>query len=141
MKRSPKWFASKAPWPDEAVRADAINDALMGNGLDSTVEDENAGGRVGIRIRFHRCRFAIEVKRTVSFRDDDALVADYGVQATQYTSTDVPVAILAVADYHRRSVRMDLPATFYRPLTARPDLSPARSHHHPHPGDRLDPFH
>ncbi|WP_312674582.1 hypothetical protein [Microbacterium sp.] len=111
-KRSPKWFASEKPWPEEAVLADAINDALMGGGLDSTVEDENAGGRGDIRIRFARCRFAIEVKRTVRLRDDERLVTDYGAQAVQYASTDVPVAILAVADYHRREVRLDLPAVF-----------------------------
>lgn len=110
--RSPKWFASKKPWPKEAVLADAINDALMAGGFDSTVEDENAGGRVDIRIRFARCRLAIEVKRTVRLRDDETLVTDYGAQAVQYASTDVPVAILAVADYHRRKVRLDLPATF-----------------------------
>lgn len=111
-KRSPVWFASKQPWPEEAVLADALNDVLMLSGLDSTVENENAGGRVDIRIRFDRCRLAVEVKRTVQFRDDAKLVSDYGAQAAQYASTDVPVAVLAVADYHRRKVRLDLAATF-----------------------------
>ncbi|WP_209372099.1 hypothetical protein [Brevibacterium renqingii] len=110
--RSSKWFALEEPWPKEHVLADDMNAALFGSGLNSSVERENAGGRVDIAVLFPRCRISIEVKRTVKRRDDDTLIADFGTQTIQYASTDVPVAILAVADYARRATRLDLPAVF-----------------------------
>lgn len=111
--RSPKWFGSAKPWPKEHVLADDLNDSLFGSGLESSVERDNAGGRVDIEIRFSRCHINIEVKRTAKNRDDARLVADFGDQATQYASTDIPIAVLAVADYYRRSTRLDLAAAFH----------------------------
>lgn len=113
--RLPPWMARSQPWPEEHELADDLNTALTMSGRDSVVELPNvAGGRVDIAVRFDgRCTHYIEVKTVDQDRSDDDLVGDFGTQAVQYAATNVPVAILVVADYVSRQTRRDLTGAFH----------------------------
>lgn len=112
--RLPPWMARHQPWPEEHELADDLNTALIMAGRDSVVELPNvAGGRVDIAVRFdNRCTLYIEVKTVDRDRSDDQLVDDFGAQAVQYAVTNVPVAMLVVADYVPRLIRRDLTGAF-----------------------------
>lgn len=116
--RLPQWMARSQPWPEEHELADDLNTALTMAGRDSAVELANvAGGRVDIAVRFdRRCTLYIEVKTVDQDRSDEDLVVDFGTQAVQYAATNVPVAILVVADYVPRLTRRDLTGAF--PVTS-----------------------
>lgn len=113
--RLPPWMVRSQPWPAEHVLADHLNDFLRAAGRDAFVELPNiAGGRVDIAVTFDsRCTFYIEVKTVDEDRSDDELVDDFGTQAIQYAVTDIPVAILVVADYFARMIRRDLSGAFH----------------------------
>lgn len=113
--RLPPWMAHGQPWPEEHELADDLNAALTMAGRDSVVELPNvAGGRVDIAVRFdRRCTLYIEVKTVDRDRSDDDLVDDFGAQAVQYAVTNIPVAILVVADYVPRLTRRDLTGAFH----------------------------
>lgn len=112
--RLPQWMARGQPWPEEHKLADDLNSALIMAGRDSVVELPNvAGGRVDVAVRFdRRCTLYIEVKTVDQDRSDDHLVNDFGAQAVQYAVTNIPVAILVVADYFPRMTRRDLKGAF-----------------------------
>lgn len=112
--RVPPWMAKHQPWPPEHELADDLNSALRQSGRDSMVERPDvAGGRVDIVVTFPRCRICIEVKSVDQDRTDSELVDDFGTQAVQYAVTDIPVAILVVADYVPRVTRQDLKAAIH----------------------------
>ena len=113
--RAAPWFAGdKKTWPLEHELADDLNTCLRMFGLNSFVEVPNvSGGRVDIAVTFDRCTVFIEVKRTDEDQSDSDLVASYGTQAATYASSDIPVAFLVVADYWRRTTRLDLPGAFH----------------------------
>lgn len=114
QKRTTPWLRSDAPWPEEHEIADDLNRALRLVGFNSWVEVPNvAGGRVDIIIQFQRCRLIIEAKRIARSLGNDKIVEKYGDQAVQYAATDIPVAMLLVADYSRRSTRIDLDGCFW----------------------------
>jgi len=108
--RLPPWMVRGQPWPEEHELADDLNMALVMAGRDASVELSNvAGGRVDIAVTFSgRCTFYVEVKTVDQDRTDEQLVDDFGTQAVQYAATNIPVAILAVADYVPRKIRRDL---------------------------------
>ena len=112
--RLPAWMAPGQPWPAEHVLADDLNVKLVMAGRDSVVELPNvAGGRVDIAVKFGgRCTVYIEVKTVDRDRTDAEIVDDFGTQAVQYAVTDIPVALLVVADYVPRSIRRDLNGAF-----------------------------
>lgn len=113
--RAAPWFAGhEKAWPLEHELADDLNTCLRMFGLNSFVEVPNvSGGRVDIAVTFDRCTLFIEVKRTDEDQSDSDLVVSYGSQAATYASTDVPTAFLVVADYWRRTTRLDLAAAFH----------------------------
>ncbi|KQR66499.1 hypothetical protein [Frigoribacterium sp. Leaf172] len=113
--RLPPWMVLGQPWPEEHELADDLNSKLVMAGRDSAVELPNvAGGRVDIALTFaDRCTIYIEVKTVDKDRSDDELVVDFGAQAVQYAVTNIPVAILVVADYVPRKIRRDLTAAFH----------------------------
>lgn len=112
--RLPPWMVQGQPWPAEHELADDLNTALVMAGRDAAVERANvSGGRVDIAVTFlGRCTIYIEVKTVDQDRSDDDLVDDFGTQAVQYAATDIPVAILVVADYVPRQIRRDLTGAF-----------------------------
>lgn len=112
--RLPPWMAKGQPWPEEHQLADDLNVALLMAGRDAAVERPNvAGGRVDIAVTFPgRCTIYIEVKTIDQDRTDEQLVDDFGTQSVQYAATNIPVAILVVADYVPRKIRRDLTGTF-----------------------------
>jgi len=96
-------------YPKEHVLSDALSGWLCANGLRAQIEVINiGGGEVDLAVRFSDHSFYIEVKRVLSKEEDDAATAHYGDQASQYAATDVPIVFLALLDYARRSVRIDL---------------------------------
>ncbi len=113
--RLPPWMARSQPWPEEHELADDLNTALTMAGRDSVVELPNiGGGRVDIAVRFDgRCTLYVEIKTVDQDRSDEDLVDDFGTQAVQYAVTDIPVAILVVADYFPRRTRRDLMGAFH----------------------------
>jgi len=113
--RLPAWMVRSQPWPAEHKLADDLNAALTMAGRDSVVEQPNvAGGRVDIAVSFRgRCTVFIEVKTVDQDRSDDELVKDFGTQAVQYAATNIPVAVLVVADYVPRNIRRDLKGAFH----------------------------
>lgn len=107
--RLPPWMAKGQPWPEEHELADDLNVALIMAGRDAAVEVSNvSGGRVDIAVTFPRCTIYIEVKTVDQDRTDEQLVSDFGAQAVQYAATNIPVALLVVADYVPRARRRDL---------------------------------
>jgi hypothetical protein len=113
--RLPPWMVRSQPWPAEHELADDLNTALVMAGRESVVEQPNvAGGRVDIAVTFRgRCTVFIEVKTVDQDRADDELVEDFGTQAVQYAATNIPIALLVVADYVPRIIRRDLQAAFH----------------------------
>lgn len=105
---------SKAPFPKEHLLADGLNDHLLFAGLPSQIERTDVGGgRVDIALQFARFQLFIEVKRELTVRSDSDLFASYADQAVQYAATDVPLAFLAVLDFSRHAVRVDLEHAFW----------------------------
>lgn len=96
-------------YPREHVLSDALTFWLSANGLRAQIELVNiGGGEADVAVRFTDESFYIEVKRVLSREDDEAATDHYGDQASQYAATDVPIVFLALLDYARRSVRVDL---------------------------------
>jgi Holliday junction resolvase-like predicted endonuclease len=96
-------------YPKEHVLSDALSFWLSATGLRAQIELVNiGGGEADLAVRFTDESFYIEVKRVLSREDDEAATDHYGDQASQYAATDVPIVFLALLDYARRSVRVDL---------------------------------
>lgn len=105
---------SEAPFPAEYHLADGLNDRLLSHGLPSQIERTDVGGgRVDIALQFARFQLFVEVKRELTVRSNVDLFASYADQAVQYAGTDIPLAFLAVLDFSRHEVRVDLDHAFW----------------------------
>ena len=105
---------SEPPFPKEHNLADGLNDRFLAAGLPSQIERTNTGGgRVDIALQFDRFRLCIEVKRELTSRTDADLFVSYADQAVQYASTSVALAFLAVLDFSKHLVRVDLDHAFW----------------------------
>jgi hypothetical protein len=104
----------KPPFPKEHNLADGLNDRFLAAGLPSQIErTDTGGGRVDIALQFDRFQLYVEVKRELTSRADADLFASYASQAVQYASTSVALAFLAVLDYSKHLVRVDLDHAFW----------------------------
>lgn len=113
----------KLPWhrnPDEGTAPEAaLADFLAlsiqtATGMRTHVEIPNiGGGRADVVIPIGMEQFVIEVKRITSSRTNDALTADFGPQASEYTKTSAPFAFLGVLDLTAHTSRLDIGDSFW----------------------------
>lgn len=104
----------KPPFPKEHKLADGLNDRFLAAGLPSQIErTDTGGGRVDIALQFDRFHLYVEVKRELASRTNADLFASYADQVVQYASTSVALAFLAVLDFSKHPVRVDLDHAFW----------------------------
>ena len=105
---------SDGKYPKEHVLSDHLAAWFNATGMRLQLETVNTGGGdADIAIRFPNHTFYVEVKRVLSKEDDAAATSHYGTQAAQYAGADVPIVFLALLDYVKRAVRIDLDGTIW----------------------------